>query len=270
MVAQPQVWCSTSKIMPQDRMLLHAELDLSVERVRSHPAPVEWSRSYAAESPRWVLPISGTAVDIKANGKTWLIDPVTALRLGGPLTYNLRPNHRSMREGLVIARQNFDQDAVEPSFFLLDARTLFLGHVALQRSLSGGEGAGVLDSLIKQLPRSALQPLPIGAVARAKRLLVVQWENFVRASMHDIADAAAVSVFHLARSFKRQTGLSLHQYRQRLRLASVLQRLSDGERDLPGLAYDHGFCSQSHLGAVFHKEVGITLGKARSVLRHRP
>jgi AraC-like DNA-binding protein len=57
--------------------------------------------------------------------------------------------------------------------------------------------------------------------------------------------------------------MSLHGYRQRLRLAAALQRLEEGERDLAALAHDLGYSSQSHLGAVFRRELGVTPAQAR-------
>ena len=36
--------------------------------------------------------------------------------------------------------------------------------------------------------------------------------------------------------------------------------------DLAALAHDLGYCSQSHLGAVFRREVGVTLAQARAAL----
>jgi len=81
-----------------------------------------------------------------------------------------------------------------------------------------------------------------------------------------IRHSMAGAPFHLARSFRQQTGLSLHQYRQHLRLAAAMERLADGDRDLAGIAHDLGCCSQSHLGAVFRRDVGVTMGEARRML----
>jgi AraC-like DNA-binding protein len=108
-----------------------------------------------------------------------------------------------------------------------------------------------------------------GAVARAKRLLAETADREVRLSLHEVADAVSRSPFHLARSFRQQTGLSLHQYRQHLRLAAAMERLVEGDADLAGIAHDLGYCSQSHLGAVFRREVGVTLGEARRTLAAR-
>lgn len=87
-----------------------------------------------------------------------------------------------------------------------------------------------------------------------------------RWTLHDVADAACCSPFHLARSFRKHTGLSLHGYRQRLRLAAALQRLEEGERELAALAHELGYSSQSHLGSAFVREIGVTPAQARRTL----
>jgi AraC-like DNA-binding protein len=224
--------------MPQDRTVLHTGPDLSIERVRSHPAATEWSGVYATETQRFVLPMTDVGLDIRAYDETWLVDGLTAMRLSSNLAYQVRPGRPSMRESLVVSG----------------------GHLGVCGATTLAETA---FSLVGQVSRGNELPPLRGAVARARRLLVTAPDTFARASLHDIADASAVSTFHLARSFRSQTGLSLHQYRLRLRLAAVLARLSGGEHDLPGLAHDHGFCSQSHLGAVFLREVGVTPSLAR-------
>jgi len=255
--------------MPQDRTVLHIGRDLSVERVRSHPTPTEWSLAYATETQRFVLPMSDAALDFRANDKTWLVDGLTAMNLNSNLAYQVRPGRQSVRESLVVSERQPDASDSEPEFWLLCPRMLFRVHLASRQEGVGTAVARTAAALVRQVSQGKKQSPSKGSVARARRLLATAPGTFARASMHDIADASAVSAFHLARSFRRQTGLSLHQYRQRLHLAAVLARLSDGERDLAGLAHDHGFCSQSHLGAVFRREVGVTLGQARHALAFR-
>jgi AraC-like DNA-binding protein len=249
--------------MPQDRTVLHTGPDLSIERVRSHPAATEWSGVYATETQRFVLPMTDVGLDIRAYDETWLVDGLTAMRLSSNLAYQVRPGRPSMRESLVVSGGHLGVCGAEPAFWLLCPRTLFRVHMASRQEVGGTTLAETAFSLVGQVSRGNELPPLRGAVARARRLLVTAPDTFARASLHDIADASAVSTFHLARSFRSQTGLSLHQYRLRLRLAAVLARLSGGEHDLPGLAHDHGFCSQSHLGAVFLREVGVTPSLAR-------
>jgi len=89
----------------------------------------------------------------------------------------------------------------------------------------------------------------------------------LRWSLHDVADAACCSYFHLAHLFQAHTGLGLHAYREQLRLAAALQRLDEGEGDLAALAHDLGYSSQSHLGTALRRAVGVTPAQARQALR---
>jgi AraC-like DNA-binding protein len=84
-----------------------------------------------------------------------------------------------------------------------------------------------------------------------------------------IARALDCSVFHLCRSFRRATGLTLHGYRDAVRLRLALERLGDGERDLSRLALDLGYSSHSHFSASFRQSFGVAPSAARKVLLAR-
>jgi AraC-like DNA-binding protein len=77
-------------------------------------------------------------------------------------------------------------------------------------------------------------------------------------SLAQVARAVHASPYHLARVFREQTGLPIHQYLQRLRLAWSLEHLSNGARDLTCLALELGFSSHSHFTDSFHRQYGIT------------
>jgi len=72
-----------------------------------------------------------------------------------------------------------------------------------------------------------------------------------------IAHLVHSSPFHLARVFRRMTGLSLHRYLTRLRLRAALERLADGESDLTALALSLGFASHSHFSNAFRGEFSM-------------
>jgi len=88
-------------------------------------------------------------------------------------------------------------------------------------------------------------------------------------SLSAMASRVGASVFHLARVFQRRTGLSLHQYRNQLRLRAALEELAGGEADLSGLALSLGFSSHSHFTNVFRRTFGCTPSAYRGDLRPR-
>jgi len=85
-------------------------------------------------------------------------------------------------------------------------------------------------------------------------------------SLGDIAAAARLSPFHLARVFKQALGVSPHQYLIQLRVNSARWLLSagSGERSLAELASAVGFADQSHLTRHFKRVLGVTPGQLRS------
>jgi len=87
-----------------------------------------------------------------------------------------------------------------------------------------------------------------------------------RLTLTRIAAALGVSVFHLCRSFRRATGLTLNAYRDQVRLRVALERLEQGTRDLTCLALDLGYSSHSHFTAAFRRSFGRPPSQARNLL----
>jgi AraC-like DNA-binding protein len=84
-------------------------------------------------------------------------------------------------------------------------------------------------------------------------------------SLQQLSRQVGASPFHLSRVFRSITGFTVSQYRLRLRVHEVLDRLAAGEDDLAGLAYAVGFSDHSHMT----RTVVAQLGEAPSVLRRR-
>ncbi len=108
------------------------------------------------------------------------------------------------------------------------------------------------------MPRRQL-PLT-GAVMRAKRLLAETADREAKLPMHEVADAVSRSPFHLARSFRQQTGLSLHQYRQHLRSQQPWSGLSMETATSRASRTTSAIAARA-TWAVFRREVGVTLGE---------
>jgi AraC-like DNA-binding protein len=86
--------------------------------------------------------------------------------------------------------------------------------------------------------------------------LVVADSLAERLTLPELGRRVGASPFHLARRFRRSTGLSIHAYRTTLRVRAAIERVAAGERDLTALALDLGFADHSHLTNVVRRETG--------------
>ncbi|HWQ38542.1 MAG TPA: AraC family transcriptional regulator [Burkholderiales bacterium] len=114
------------------------------------------------------------------------------------------------------------------------------------------------------------QPAPAGRGLVAPRAvtLATQFihENYARdISLTDIAAAAHLSPFHLARLFKKATGRTTHQYLVEIRVnsARALLTAGAGARSLADVAAAVGFADQSHLTRHFKRVLGMTPGQIK-------
>jgi AraC-like DNA-binding protein len=92
------------------------------------------------------------------------------------------------------------------------------------------------------------------AVGRALLYLCARYREPL--TLEEVAREACYSPFHLSRVFKRETGLPVHRYLNRLRLLAALEELDQG-RDLTRVALSVGFSSHSHFTFAFHREFGV-------------
>jgi len=102
-------------------------------------------------------------------------------------------------------------------------------------------------------------------VARACELIQEHYRESLR--LEDVARCVGASPAHLTRIFRRQTGMSIHQYQTRLRLAAALDSVLEPGVDLSALAYELGFASHSHLTASFRSAFGCTPSELRREVR---
>jgi len=86
-------------------------------------------------------------------------------------------------------------------------------------------------------------------------------------TLSQIAAAIGTSPFHLCRSFRRAIGMTMHDYRNQLRLRSTLDALEDPQTDLSQLALAVGYSSHSHFTASFRRAFGVTPSTARNRMK---
>lgn len=95
-----------------------------------------------------------------------------------------------------------------------------------------------------------------GLVEKAKAtILSTLFENL---SVCDIASSIEVSPFHLCRTFRRHTGMTLHEYRREMRLRSALGLAVGYRGRLSELALRAGFSSHSHFTTAYRRAFGIS------------
>lgn len=249
----------------------------------TEPAP-QWSGAYSPESPRLMVPGSRW-VEAEQRGERFVCDALSPLWLTPATPYRMRQPFAGQRSLVLV----FGGAAAEAALGdeaggraavprrLRRPRLDPAAHWALARcraSLEAGEAdrlqleetvLALLPSL-PSLPAAAGDEAPTAhrAVERARELLAA--DPGADRSLRELAMAAACSPFHLARCFRRATGLGLHAYRTQLRMALALQRLAEGEQALIQLALDLGYASHSHFSAVFRAFHGVPPSRAREVL----
>lgn len=76
-------------------------------------------------------------------------------------------------------------------------------------------------------------------------------------SLATLAREMATSPFHLARTFRAETGLPVHQFLLRVRTTIALARLGDPSLPLSALAQELGFASHAHLTTAFRRTFGV-------------
>ncbi|HEX6537000.1 MAG TPA: AraC family transcriptional regulator [Gemmatimonadaceae bacterium] len=96
--------------------------------------------------------------------------------------------------------------------------------------------------------------------------LVIARDPAAPCSLADIAREVAASPFHLARAFRDETGVPVHQYQLRVRLALALERLAEGAPSLSALALDLGFSSHAHLSTLARRAFGAPPAALRRAL----
>lgn len=126
------------------------------------------------------------------------------------------------------------------------------------------EVVGLLDTILElatarqrtlRLPRNRRQ-----YVEHAKTILARPLDQ--PASLRSIARHAGVSVYYLCKIFRHDTGFTIHEYRQQLRLRRALDEVLSSH-DLLETALQLGFNSHSHFTYAFRKAFGVTPSEFR-------
>lgn len=81
---------------------------------------------------------------------------------------------------------------------------------------------------------------------------------FKKISVKDVAEALCLNPIYLERIFKTGENMTISRYIQKEKIGRALNLLIYSERSIMEISDYLGFCSQSHFGAVFRREIGMT------------
>jgi AraC family transcriptional regulator len=86
-------------------------------------------------------------------------------------------------------------------------------------------------------------------------------------SLNDLAELCGVSRGHLIRSFKAQTGTTVHRYIEHVRLRRAKDYLTEGDLPLKEIAFRLGLANPAHFSCAFRKLAGEAPGSFRKRTR---
>ncbi|WP_028579909.1 helix-turn-helix transcriptional regulator [Desulfogranum japonicum] len=93
------------------------------------------------------------------------------------------------------------------------------------------------------------------AVARAQDHIHGHYNR--RLTLEELSKSACLSQFHLQREFKKDLGITPHEYLTDLRMCKAKQMILEAQ-DLAEVAIELGFHDQSHFAKTFKKTVGVS------------
>lgn len=134
----------------------------------------------------------------------------------------------------------------------------------VSRFLADALRAPELETRMLEALGALARRVPSRAGESAVRLLRdrLEAEPERRCSLEELAASSYVSKYHLIRRFKREVGLTPHQFQMQNRVRKA-QRLLRDSAPTAEAALAAGFCDQSHLSRYFKQIVGLTPGQYR-------
>lgn len=125
-----------------------------------------------------------------------------------------------------------------------------------------------LKPISNGIHRSSTERVHHDLTQHAKLVIGEQFRD--KLSLEYIAQQVHSSTYHLSRVFRRQTGSSLYQYLQQMRLSCALNLLVESpQTNLSTLALDLGFSSHGHFSTVFTTTFGMTPSTFRQTANTR-
>jgi AraC-like DNA-binding protein len=262
--------------------------DTALLRVLDHRCTGEGdAREETTENFEIVLPRSGTYQRRDAHG-AFLADPnqVLFFNQGEPyeISHPIQGGDSStvfiVAPSLLAEIMQAHDPAVEiggqrlfqRSHIILNTRLQVLQYPLLRANGTDADTLELEEEIIASVAEIAralyredpAQPRPSPNTLRAHAEQAHAVKTFLNANVHsnlrleDISSAVHLLPYHLCRVFKRETGMTLHQYARRLRLFNAAERMLENPvTRLDALALDFGFANHGHFSVAFRQMFGI-------------
>ena len=255
------------RVLPFERLLFTSE----TLAVGTHRLPADDPRfeSYGPTSAYFVVfPRNSTIIE-HAGGARFVSSPALA-----PL-YNRGQEYRRRRlsaegdfcdwfaiapEALRELVSSDDERPLRAPFVPVAPPDYLRQRAVVEHLFSGGSDAlFVEETMMSVFRRMLAAPAPSAHLDLAHSAAELLSRTFTRnASLTRIARELGTTPFHLARTFKRATGVTLHQHRLALRLHASLELLRDTRDEIGEIALDLGFTDHSHFTVSFRRRFGVT------------
>lgn len=267
-----------------ERPLFSSEL-LAIRHAIARPTEAECSDLAWAAADLVLLPIAGVFALHDAPRQHFIANPNHALFLGLGQPYRMSFPGRIGDESIVLAFSQAALTAMLADIVSVDGLRsprlhpnclLSPGSVVerslLWRALSKGEpDALAIEEHCIVMMEAAL----LGAASSRKDATSAATTRRRRRQVEDVKEAitlfptrqwtldalarlANTSPYHLARVFREDVGLPVHQYLLRTRLGKALEAMQSTGAGLTDIALDAGFCSHSHFTSCFRAQFGMT------------
>lgn len=231
-------------------------------RVESLPAG-SWARAHVHPWAQLSYAVEGVLLVRTATG-SYLAPPERAVWVPAGLEHEVTTTARAEMRSLYVQPNALQLgDAAKPRIFQVTplVRELIIATCALPVNYDEEGSAGrlvavLLDQLATLTPVALDLPWP--SDARLLRVsLALQADPSDQRTLAEWGHEVGLSERSLARLYREQTGLSLGDWRRRLRLLLSLTPLAAGEK-VSSVARDSGYSAVSAFIAAFSQEFGQT------------
>jgi AraC-like DNA-binding protein len=151
----------------------------------------------------------------------------------------------------------FDLDQYSPAYMnLMNIYELFRRSRPVDEAGISSNITSILNAILSGAPGIG-EPVPAReGVASAVAYINERFRYPI--SLQDLADHAAISPYYFTRIFRRETGVTPHQYLVNARLSNAKFLLRTTEDSIKDIAIQTGWGSESTFCSAFRKNAGVT------------